>query len=314
MNIYYDGELKATYSSAQWIVQNNEYIWLSNGASFGLSGDYFTSQSNGTLTHAYVDYVRVWKEVLDTTNNNPHPIINGNFERASIEDQIWSKSNTDIKLHELTYPVYDNTAYCRMPGIGGERFISQEIVLESGMEYHFSFSGRIQNGHGASGTLPNHHASKGPATLKAAIFSNTDLIVELSIRSNENDSMSNIIVVPEDVNILTLKISKNWNVGYIDQVIIEKLVTTSKSTSTVSTSNPTIKIYPNPSNDSFKIQSDDHMESCYLIDINGKIVQDFSPSFNKEITVEMRKEKKAMYFLIIETTNGKRITQRIITQ
>jgi hypothetical protein len=44
-----------------WIPQNDEYIYLSDGASFGLSGNYFTSQPIGYLTSAYVDYIRVWK-------------------------------------------------------------------------------------------------------------------------------------------------------------------------------------------------------------------------------------------------------------
>lgn len=61
MDIYYDGVFKVRYSDAKWIVKSPEFIWLSNGASFGIAGDYFTSEPDGTLTHAYVDYVRVWK-------------------------------------------------------------------------------------------------------------------------------------------------------------------------------------------------------------------------------------------------------------
>lgn len=68
MKIYYDGELKVTYSGSKWIPQNDEFIWLSNGASFGISGDYFTSQPDGTLTHTYVDYIRAWKESAGQTD------------------------------------------------------------------------------------------------------------------------------------------------------------------------------------------------------------------------------------------------------
>ena len=70
LKIYYDGELKITYSDPKWIPQVPQYIWLSNGASFGFSGDNFTREPNGTLTHAYVDYVRVW-ELNDYTCINP---------------------------------------------------------------------------------------------------------------------------------------------------------------------------------------------------------------------------------------------------
>lgn len=61
MKIYYDGVLKVTYSDPKWVVQADEYVWLSDGASFGLTGDYFTKLAVGTLTNAYFDYVRVWK-------------------------------------------------------------------------------------------------------------------------------------------------------------------------------------------------------------------------------------------------------------
>ncbi|ARN55938.1 glycoside hydrolase family 16 protein [Sedimentisphaera salicampi] len=60
LKIYYDGQLKTQYTNAKWIPQVGEYIWLSDGASFG-DGD-FQSQQNGFLTDAEVEYVRVWQK------------------------------------------------------------------------------------------------------------------------------------------------------------------------------------------------------------------------------------------------------------
>lgn len=62
MKIYYDGVLKVTYSASQWIVNSEEFLWLSNGASFGFEGDYFTQEPVGYLTEANVEYIRVWQE------------------------------------------------------------------------------------------------------------------------------------------------------------------------------------------------------------------------------------------------------------
>ncbi|MFT7231837.1 MAG: beta-glucanase (GH16 family) [Cyclobacteriaceae bacterium] len=62
MTIYYDGVLSATYTDTKWIPQVDEYLWLSDGASFGITGDNFTSQPVGYLTSAYVDYIRVWRK------------------------------------------------------------------------------------------------------------------------------------------------------------------------------------------------------------------------------------------------------------
>jgi beta-glucanase (GH16 family) len=74
IKIYYDNSLKVVYANTMWIPQNDEYIYLSDGASFGLSGNYFTSQPIGYLTSAYVDYIRMWKtggmsEVIEEVKN-----------------------------------------------------------------------------------------------------------------------------------------------------------------------------------------------------------------------------------------------------
>ena len=61
LKIYFDGKLKVSYTEKQWRVLAPEYIWLSNGASFGYEGDNFTREPIGYLTEAKVDYVRVWQ-------------------------------------------------------------------------------------------------------------------------------------------------------------------------------------------------------------------------------------------------------------
>lgn len=80
------------YSGADWLVHVPEYIWLSDGASFGITGDYFTSQEIGTLTHAYFDYVRVWH--YDSTyfpSSVSSSSIEGSFDESSAVE-IYSSS------------------------------------------------------------------------------------------------------------------------------------------------------------------------------------------------------------------------------
>jgi len=71
IKIYYDGVLKVTYDVLKWIPQVNEYMWLSDGGSFGFPANdpCFTSQPIGFLTEAYVDYIRVWKPQTVTAQN-----------------------------------------------------------------------------------------------------------------------------------------------------------------------------------------------------------------------------------------------------
>jgi hypothetical protein len=95
MNIYYDGVLKVSYNEPKWIVHADEYLWLSDGASFGLVGDYFTKLAVGTLTNAYFDYVRVWK----STKNNValgKPVLVESFDSQSANgDKLVDRNKTD---------------------------------------------------------------------------------------------------------------------------------------------------------------------------------------------------------------------------
>ncbi|MES2773850.1 MAG: thrombospondin type 3 repeat-containing protein [Bacteroidota bacterium] len=61
INIYYDGVFKVAYTGDKWKVNAPEFIWLSDGASFGFDGDNFLVEPIGELTRAYFDYVRVWQ-------------------------------------------------------------------------------------------------------------------------------------------------------------------------------------------------------------------------------------------------------------
>lgn len=95
MNIYYDGELKASYTDDKWLVHAKEYLWLSDGAAFGFTGNHFTKQEIGHLTEAYVDYIRVWtKEWQDIVET---PIVNDTTEIINdISDKIATNPITKI--------------------------------------------------------------------------------------------------------------------------------------------------------------------------------------------------------------------------
>ena len=108
ISMYYDGELKTSYTrqdrkyktingvltdidgkDGTWLVHTPEYLWVSNGASFGVTGDqYFVNQPEGLLTQTYVDYVRVWK-------GSASPFI------VEAENINLNKSNTAIKVETI---------------------------------------------------------------------------------------------------------------------------------------------------------------------------------------------------------------------
>jgi beta-glucanase (GH16 family) len=107
IKIYYNGALKVTYSDVKWIPQVDEFLWLSDGASFGFpDGDpCFTSQPLGFLTEAYVDYIRVWKPqltaidtptksagiVMKTSNNKVHIEAPSFISEVNVFDSLGRK-------------------------------------------------------------------------------------------------------------------------------------------------------------------------------------------------------------------------------
>ncbi len=267
LKIYYDGELKVTYNDAKWLVHADEYLWLSDGASFGFSGDHFTSADIGYLTEAHVDYIRVWT-FEEKTDDSDELVKNGDFEDSSNSDWISADNYSDVFYNESTYPVNESQC-CRMPGAGQSRAISQSITVDEEREYSFAFSGRIQNSHGESGSADNNRDGKGVATLKAEIIADNTTLKTFTIQSNTNTTSSGVFSVPQNINEINLKLSKNWNIAYIDEVSV-------KSNSTASTKEKPLimsTIFPNPASDNFTLSSKRDILSYAIYNNNGQLVK-----------------------------------------
>ncbi|MGQ1784881.1 discoidin domain-containing protein [Saccharicrinis sp. GN24d3] len=104
MDIYYDGVFKVRYSDPKWVVKSPEFLWLSNGASFGLSGDqYFIDLPLGYLTETQVDYIRVWKSLSETE-----------IDPTLLKQDTWSLLSADSQDEEnphLAVDAFDNNPY-----------------------------------------------------------------------------------------------------------------------------------------------------------------------------------------------------------
>jgi beta-glucanase (GH16 family) len=136
IKIYYDGVFKVQYTGNVWIPHCDEYLWLSDGASFGIQGDrFFVDQPLGWLTEAYVDYIRVWKLTGEVPEVPDNLLQNGTF---SSNGSNWNKNNSDISFDSET-DVAISGITCRMPGAAKGREISQNINVVSGKTYQFSF-------------------------------------------------------------------------------------------------------------------------------------------------------------------------------
>ena len=110
MKIYYNGEHKVTYDGI-WVPRTNEWVWLSNGASFGDIGT-FTEEEVGWLTSAKFDYVRVWEA---TTNLPPVFTVDPMERPLALVDEAYSDtiagSAMDPELDPIIYSKVSGPAW-----------------------------------------------------------------------------------------------------------------------------------------------------------------------------------------------------------
>lgn len=306
MKIYYDGKLKVTYSDPQWVVKSDEYLWLSDGASFGYEGDQFTSQPLGELTNAYVDYIRVWK--YDPNSGDGNLVNDGAFNM--IASTFWSISSSDIILSENVFPL-DGSVYCLMPNVSSTRFIRQTIDVEEGANYHFKMTGRIQNSHSVSDE--NNHSVKGPATLKAQIYSSDEMLMDISTQSNMATTLTGSITIPAGVNQVTLKISKNWNVAYIDNVSLMK---SEEAAFSELDQEDALSLYPNPCflGQQLTLESDEIIQSYKLYSLSGKLLNAVDFVNAKSVNITVQGLEPGVYILENYTTTGRGSTQSLVVK
>ncbi|MEA4935273.1 MAG: family 16 glycosylhydrolase [Paludibacter sp.] len=279
IKIYYDGVLKVTYDNKTFIPWCEEYLWLSDGASFGVQGDsFFVNRPVGWLTEAYVDYIRVWKAKGDIPVTSSNLLVNGDFNN---DGNSWTASNSDL--------VYDNAASteitgrtCRLSGAGSDRFIKQTINVIPGRTYQFSLKGRIQNEIGASGAFANNHATNGAATLKGEILiSGNETLLALSTQKAITQNLFGTFTVPEDVTSLTVRLSKDWNIAYVDDVVVEEV----QGTSATNFPNQN-KLKISTFNNNLKIEATSLIRSLLIYDVSGSLVAQHVP-MNINASVEI---------------------------
>ncbi len=303
----------------------------------GGNGSFFDAAGNITSTGLiYRDLVstpsireenmnRYINNLESRMNSNPslenNLLVNGDFE-ATEGPSGWSKNNADILLSENNEFGINNQT-CRMPGIGAPRWIWQNVEIAVPGKYFLEFKARIQNAAPfASGDSPNNHVTLGPATIKGEIIGfesdgNTLLnnaLLTLESQSNTNITLRGEVEIPVNITKVQVKISKNWNVPYIDDVSFD-LVKVPNSTSETKSGNSTIEIFPNPLKSGklyIRLSGNDMLETrVSLSDLQGRVIMDQTITDNF-IHIENSIDK-GIYLLRI-SNNKIKDTRKIIIQ
>ena len=227
LTVYYDGTYMTSVKDIKWIPWNEEYLWLSDGADFVLSGDsYFKNQDTGPLTEAYVDYVRVWKKPSEIHVGN-NTLLNGGFDN---QYNSWNCTNVPIIENNTTNSIKGKT--CLLPVLTGGHVLRQIVNVKPGRIYNFGYKGRIQDLEGASGTHVNSEMliayypkdTFAPPALKGMILDQDyNKLLELNTQSPVNDTLSKLVEIPSGLTSVTVMFSKYFRVAYLDDIFFSEL-------------------------------------------------------------------------------------------
>ncbi len=285
MKIYYDGKLKVTYSGDRWIVRANEYLWLSDGASFGIEGDYFTSQPNDTLTHAYVDYIRSWKTTTDRLE----------CEKLTAS----SPTSTAFKTDSVT--LASKSAYVTFEAASVDEVIDFQVNAPSSGIYKLMLAGISSKENGVYGCQVKDTAGEWMDLTGVVDFYSEDSLVtqyswsEIALQSGVN----NIRFISKEKNALS-----GGYTGAFDYLKLERtgdIVVVEKPNSTKQVNENELKVFPNPVGDYLYVEQvnpENYRVRIYTIqgelikEEEGKaeiVTSDLSPGLYVAVVGEQRK-------------------------
>lgn len=244
--------------------------------------------------------------MIATSFSAQNLLVNGNFEATT----GWTKNNGDIILNEKNansiHPDKDaNELYingnCRMPGLAAARFITQPVEITTSGTYTFKFTARIQNAVGLSGALDNNHATLGIATVKGEIFPiasdgtvGTTALATISTQSNTNTEVSTTVAIDAAITKVQVKIGKDWNVPYIDDVYFGLPVT---GINDLRIENLSVA----SSNGILSVDCSSMLVKIDVIDTTGKIIQ--SNSDINANSIQLTNPLKSGLYMIFATDN-----------
>ena len=119
-------------------------------------------------------------------------------------------------------------------------------------------------------------------------------LLTVSTQSYSNDIVSGEVSIPEDVNRVTLVISKDKGVAFVDNI---RLIPAATSTQNISNPLSEARVYPNPSDGNFTIQSNHHITDIRIADINGKLLRQYKGNGTSFVSEAAHDLKPGVYLI-----------------
>lgn len=284
MRIYYDGALKVTYKNRKFIPQANEYLWLSDGASFGLGGEldtdvFFVDRPVGYLTEAKVEYIRGWK----TTKTN---IAGGKMVTVSstrddfVGANIVDGNTSDNESRWLTDAAANGIGWAEID-LGGSYNVTGFKALSG------------WNGYGNNYAFQDYQFQ----------YWDGAAWVDAVNKTGETDA----IVEQYFDGVLTNKVRLNISGNSEPFIRLYELEVYGESTLSIDDfSKKKMSVYPNPTNDEIILKNLDEAVNVSIVDLRGVAVQ----TQNTRNKIDLSMLPSGMYFIVIKGYKAEKIIKR----
>jgi hypothetical protein len=189
--------------------------------------------------------------------------------------------------------------------VNNSRHIQQVVDVKANTTYSFEFKGRIQNAVGASGTQPNHHESNGIATLKGEVLTpDNDLLLLLESQESVDQHLVGDFQTSNNTYSVTVRINKNWNVAYVDEVLLEEKNSTGNHVLF-----PTSTIKFKNLKQGLRIESSSPMDSIEIYDLAGRLIKNFFLPGQAKDVVPL---KNGMYIISVNLKEGASLKKKYV--
>nr|WP_319509491.1 discoidin domain-containing protein [uncultured Draconibacterium sp.] len=301
MEIYYDGVFKVRYSDQKWVVHSPEFLWLSNGASFGVEGNqYFVDLPIGYLTETQVDYIRVWKG--EDSSDNDSTLSKENWQL------LYADSEDDYGGNLATY-AFDGNPYTFWHTEWKDNSPSypHEIQIDLGDSakiYAFNYLPRQDNNLNGNIAEYEFYASNDKQNWGEPLASGT-----FAANGDEKSVQLPDTVVCKYVRLVALSEVNSNAFTNVAELSLMGYYTKDISTGVSSVRNkPTIKAYPNPFTNEINVSLDlvDGISLWRIVSMDGRILKEAQVShFVNELHITTTDLPAGMYMLEVATGKGR---------
>ncbi len=232
-------------------------------------------------------------------------LTNGDFEIFETKDSIVSEGWVDAKTNnelEMNADAVINGAKCiRFSGAGTGSWLTRTVDVEAGETYTFTFTGRIHDAWGASGSATT---KVGTLYGRVAPGGTKDWVDLMSTQSNVDTTLSADFTIPAGITQLKVQIWKNKKIAWVDDLSFIKKESTHIQESTSSK----IKIFVT-NHHSINIESPEMIKSYAIYSISGSMMAQKSVN---STSVSENILSQGIYLVKVQAENGQVSTQKVI--